>query len=202
MTPLKEKFGDVVLELNEEVLDPYIKIAAEKTFEVARFLKDDPELSFDALMCLSGMDYGADTNLGVVYNLHSMKHNHKITIRVDVPRENPTVPSVEKIWRTADWHEREAYDLMGIHFEGHRDLRRILCPDDWEGHPLRKDYVVQEYYHGIRVPYQEDWEKFETLQKNPERGNYVFKFESRVPDLVNSSGENGKNDKPDKKQKE
>lgn len=201
-TKLKEKFGDAVLELNEEVLDPYIKITPEKTFEIAKFLKEDPELNFDALMCLSGMDYGADANLGVVYNLHSMKHNHKITIRVDVPRDNPTVPSVEKIWRTADWHEREAYDLMGIHFEGHRDLRRILCPDDWEGHPLRKDYVVQEYYHGIRVPYQEDWEKFETLQRNPERGNYVFKFESRVPDLVKSKDENGKNDRPEKKQKE
>jgi len=134
-TKLKEKFGDAVLDFNEEVLDPYIKITPEKTFEIAKFLKDDPELSFDALMCLSGMDYGADTNLGVVYNLHSMmKQNHKITIRVDVPRDKPTVPSVEKVWRTADWHEREAYDLMGIHFEGHRVAR------------LRQ----YEFFHGLK----------------------------------------------------
>lgn len=198
---LKSEFGEAVLEFNGDVLDPYIKIEAEKTFEVAKFMKEDPKLEFTSLMCLSGMDYGADTNLGVVYNLHSMRHQHKIAIRVDLPRDNPVVPSVERVWRTADWHEREAFDLFGIHFEGHRDLRRILCPDDWEGYPLRKDYVVQEYYHGIRVPYQEDWEKFETLERNPERGNFVFKFERKVPELVKSS-DNGKNDRPREKAKE
>jgi len=128
----------------------------------------------------------------LVYNLFSMKHRHKIALRVDLPRDNPRVPSVESVWRTADWHEREAYDLFGIHFEGHPDLRRILCPDDWEGYPLRKDYVVQEYYHGIRVPYQEDWAKYETFAKNPERGHFVFKFEPRVPNLVGSDGDGKK----------
>lgn len=181
---LEAKFGEGVLEFNAEVLDPFIQIKPEKIFDIAVFLRDEPELDFKALMCLSGMDYGADTNLGVVYNLHSIQHKHKITLRVDLPRENPKMPSVETVWRTADWHEREAFDLYGIHFKGHHDLRRILCPDDWEGYPMRKDYVVQEYYHGIRVPYQEDWSKFETLEKNPERGNFVFQVEPRVPDLV------------------
>lgn len=188
---LQDKFCEVVLEFNGEALNPWIKIKPESTFKIAKFLRDDKSLAFDSLMCLSGMDYGAESSLGVVYSLYSMKHRHKITVRVDLPRGNPKVPSVESVWRTADWHEREAYDLFGIHFEGHRDLRRILCPDDWEGYPLRKDYVVQEFYHGIRVPYQEDWGKYETLQRNPERGHFVFKFERKVPDLV-ASDEDGK----------
>lgn len=193
---LQAKFGDSILEFAADALDPFVKVEASAWPAVARHLKEQSDLSFDALMCLSGMDYGAEAGLGVVYNLHSMKHRHKITIRIDLPRENPKVPSVQSLWRTADWHEREAYDLFGIHFEGHPDLRRILCPDDWEGYPLRKDYVVQEYYHGVRVPYQEDWMKFETFSKNPERGNFVFQFESRVPDLVS-----GSDNKPETKPK-
>jgi len=189
---LQKEFGEDILELNTETLDPWIKIRPENFFKVAKFLKEDEDLLFTSLMCLSGVDYGADSDLGVVYNLHSMKKKHKIAIRVNVSRENPKVPSVETIWRTADWHERETYDLFGIEFEGHRDLRRILCPDDWEGYPLRKDYIVQEYYHGIRVPYQEDWEKYETFEKNPERGHFVFKFEQKVPDLIEKD-KNGKN---------
>lgn len=194
---LEAKFGEGVLEFNAEALDPFIQIKPEKIYDVAVFLSEDPELDLKALMCLSGIDYGADANLGVVYNLHSIQQKHKITLRVDLSRENPKLPSVETVWRTADWHEREAFDLYGIHFEGHRDLRRILCPDDWEGYPMRKDYVVQEYYHGVRVPYQEDWSKFETLEKNPERGNFVFQTEPRVPDLVtngNGKSEDQKND--------
>ncbi len=186
---LRQKFEDAIVEFNAEVLDPYVKIESAWLLEIAKFLKQEPELQFDSLMCLSGMDYGADDNLGLVYNLHSMKRKHKIALRIDLPREAPSVPSVESVWRTADWHEREAFDLFGIHFENHPDLRRILCPDDWEGYPLRKDYIVQEYYHGVRVPYQEDWAKYETFQRNPERGHFVFQFESRVPDLVKTAGD-------------
>lgn len=193
---LQEKFSEDILELNIEALDPFIKVNPAKIFEISKFLNDDKELKFTSLMCLSGLDYGAEDNLGIVYNLHSMKHKHRIAIRVDLPRDNPKLASVETLWRTADWHEREAYDLYGIHFEGHRDLRRILCPDDWEGYPLRKDYIVQEYYNGIRVPYQEDWEKYETFAKNPERGHFVFQFESKVPELL-ASKKNG-NDKEEK----
>ncbi|MFQ5771749.1 MAG: NADH-quinone oxidoreductase subunit C [bacterium] len=195
---LQDKFGADILEFNSEALEPWIKINPQNTFEIARYLKDDVGLAFDSLMCLSGIDYGADSNLGVVYSLYSFRHKHKITIRVHLPRDNPKLPSVETVWRTADWHEREVYDLFGIHFEGHRDLRRILCPDDWEGYPLRKDYVVQEYYHGIRVPYQEDWDKYETFQKNPERGHFVFKFENKVPHLVTTDDGNNKDDKQEK----
>ncbi|MFQ5652124.1 MAG: NADH-quinone oxidoreductase subunit C [bacterium] len=189
---LQSKFGDAILDFSADALDPFVKVDPAKILEIATFLKEEPALKFTSLMCLSGIDYGADTNLGLVYNLHSMEKKHKITLRVDLPREEPTLASVQSVWRTADWHEREAFDLFGITFENHPDLRRILCPDDWEGYPLRKDYIVQEFYHGVRVPYQEDWAKYETLQKNPERGNFVFQFESRVPELV-ASKKNGQN---------
>jgi len=121
-------------------------------------------------MCLSGIDDGA--KLGVVYNLHSMVHNHKITLKVELEdRETPRVPTVATLFGTADWHEREAYDMIGIVFEGHPDLRRILCPDDWEGYPLRKDYKVQQTYRGLTVPYPEGL--------NPDRGHWVT---MKIPD--------------------
>ena len=82
-----------------------------------------------------------------------MTHRHKATVKVIVPKADPHVETVEKVWRAADWHEREAYDLIGVVFDNHRDLRRILCPYDWEGHPLQKDYEVPEYYNGMKVPY-------------------------------------------------
>ncbi len=197
---LQDKFGDAILEFGAEALDPFIKIEASHVLEICTFLKNDSGLSFTSLMCLSGMDYGEDANLGVIYNLHSMEKKHKITLTVELPRTEARVHSVESVWRTADWHEREAFDLFGIHFEGHPDLRRILCVEDWEGYPLRKDYVVQEFYHGMRVPYKEDWEDYETLAKNPERGHFVFQFESKVPDLVESmkNGKSAKNKSEDK----
>ncbi|HQQ11655.1 MAG TPA: NADH-quinone oxidoreductase subunit C, partial [Bacteroidales bacterium] len=76
---------------------------------------------------------------------------HKIVIKTEVPKDNPLLPSVERLWRTADWHEREAFDLIGVVFEGHHNMIRILLPYDWEGHPLRKDYQAPETYHGMKV---------------------------------------------------
>ena len=105
----------------------------------------------DYLACLSGMDYGEE--LGVVYHLYSVELKHRIVIKLYVPKDAPKVATVERVWRIADWHEREAFDLFGVEFEGHHNLIRILNPYDWEGHPLRKDYVTPEEYHGIRIPY-------------------------------------------------
>jgi len=150
---LKTQFGDTIVEFKPDaVVDPYIKIAPERIRDVALFLRDNETLLFDSLMCLSGVDY-KEGGLGVVYHLYSMKHDHKITLKVIVPGDNPKVPSVEAVWKTANWHEREAYDLFGIVFIDHPDLRRILLPYDWEGHPLRKDYKVPEFYNGMKVPY-------------------------------------------------
>ena len=105
-------------------------------------------------MCLSGVDLGAkEEYLSVVYHLYAMQHRHNVVLKAPVPKTDAHLPSVSHIWKTADWHEREAYDLYGILFEGHTDLRRILLPDDWEGYPLRKDYKEPDFYRGMRVPY-------------------------------------------------
>ncbi len=126
--------------------------------DIAKLLKSDPNLFFDSLQCQMGIDIGEGI-LESRYNLHSMKHNHSTEIRISVPSSDPSIPSVEQVWRIADWFERETYDMLGIQFTGHRDLRRILLPDDWEGWPLRKDYEVQETYHGIVIPkMKEGWE--------------------------------------------
>lgn len=117
-----------------------------------------PQLYFDQLSCLTVLDQGPQGGqLELLYTLNSIPFGHHLTVQAMVPRgtaeDPPIAPSVAHIWRTADWHEREAFDLFGVRFEGHPDLRRILLPHDWEGHPLRKDYEEQEVYHGIRVAY-------------------------------------------------
>lgn len=153
-TKLKEEFGDSVLSLEEVVLDSFILIAPDAIADIARYLAKEDELAFDSLMCLSGVDLGVkEENLEIVYHLFSMPHRHTVVLKTILPKEDPHIPSVEHIWKTANWHEREAYDLYGITFEGHSDLRRILMPEDWEGYPLRKDYKDPEFYRGMRVPY-------------------------------------------------
>ena len=138
--------------------DDFIQLYPQKWFEIASWLKKEESLFFDSLQCQMGVDIGEE-NLESRYNLHSMKHDHYVEIRIAVSRSSPKIPSVEQIWRIADWFERETYDMLGIEFVGHRDLRRILLPDDWEGWPLRKDYQEQETYHGIVVPkVKEGWE--------------------------------------------
>ncbi|MFA5831955.1 MAG: NADH-quinone oxidoreductase subunit C [Bacteroidota bacterium] len=148
----KKQFPEAVLEAKlENVADPFIKIQPETIKEISEFAKNSEQLQFDYLMCLSGVDYKG--KLGVVYHLYSMVHRHKMVLKVEVPTENPNVPSVESVWKSANWHEREAFDLFGLNFAGHPDQRRILLPDDWEGHPLRKDYQTPEFYNGMKVPY-------------------------------------------------
>jgi NADH-quinone oxidoreductase subunit C len=151
---LKNQFGESILSFEEIMGDSFIVVVPEAIADVAQYLAQDEVLSFDFLMCLSGSDLSAkNTTLEVVYHLFSMTHRHTVVLKVIVPRENPHIPTVEHIWKTANWHEREAYDLYGVVFDGHSDLRRILLPDDWEGHPLRKDYKEPEFYRGMRVPY-------------------------------------------------
>jgi len=150
---IEEEFPGSTIDGND-----FVQLNPKKWFEIASWLKAEDSLCFDSLQCQMGIDIGED-NLESRYNLHSMKYDHYVEIRVAVPRSNPKIPSVEQIWRIADWFERETYDMFGIEFTGHRDLRRILLPDDWEGWPLRKDYQEQETYHGIVVPkVKEGWE--------------------------------------------
>ncbi len=152
---IAEKFPD---SLDDEQSDEWIQLKPENWLKIAKWMQSDDELHFDSLQCNTGMDLGEGI-LESRYNLHSMKHLHKIEVRIKVTNDKPNIPSVELVWRVADWFERETYDMFGINFIGHRDLRRILLPEDWEGWPLRKDYQEQETYHGIVVPkVKEGWE--------------------------------------------
>jgi NADH-quinone oxidoreductase subunit C len=165
---LEQQFRDRIKAKKPDAVDPFVVVDAAHLVEVCRFLRDDPRLHFDLLNCISGVDYlepdpkkapkaGFDPHLEVVYHLSSFKHRHRFVLKVVLPRWKndkpgtlPEVPSVVSLWRTADWHEREVYDLTGVWFTGHPDPSRILLSEDWEGHPLRKDYEFPLEYHGIR----------------------------------------------------
>jgi len=129
--------------------DPFIRVEPAAIVPVCQFLRDEPDLQFNVLSNETGVDYKAKGVIEVVYHLYSYPHRHAIVLKVDAPRDNPVVPSVETVWKAANWLEREIYDLLGVTFEGHSDLRRLLMPEDWIGYPLRKDFVEPEEYHGI-----------------------------------------------------
>lgn len=131
-----------------------IILAAADLLPVCKTLHEDPSTYFDMLSCVTGIDNGVETNtMEIAYNLYSIPFNLHLMLKVMLPRENPVVESVSSIWKTADWLEREVFDMYGIHFNNHPDLRRILMPADWEGYPLRKDYKHQELYRNIKVEY-------------------------------------------------
>lgn len=155
---LTNQFGDAIEESIFESGHPHARVVPARWPEVARFLRDDPRLKLNLLRSISALDLLADDKLACVYDMMSVPMDDptslitttfEFAIRVVVDRNDPVIPSVADIWPAANWHEREAYDLMGIRFSNHPDLRRILCPDDWEGHPLRKDYEFPVEYHGI-----------------------------------------------------
>ena len=150
---IKEKLPEAVVEEILDGVDPFVVVKAEQWGETAQLCRDDSRLGFDLLSCISGVDYPEreeGPEIEVIYHLDSTVNHHGITIKVKLPRSDPRVASVEEIWRTADWHEREPYDLVGVLFEGHHNLVRILCAEDWVGHPLRKDYEPPDSFHGIK----------------------------------------------------
>ncbi len=164
---ISERFGPAVAGGNLEALDPWVVVSAEALPEICRYLRDDPDLRFNLLHCITAVDYvqvdpkrklECEPHLEVIYHLSSLAHKHRLVLKVMLPRWKdgalgrlPEVPTVSHLWSTANWHEREVYDLSGVRFAGHPDLRRILCPEDWAGHPLRKDYEMPLEYHGIRA---------------------------------------------------
>lgn len=168
VTVLKEAFGDRIVGAEFQTAHPRVEVKADAWPDVAAFLRSDKRMGFNFLRCLSAVDMLEADQFVAVYDLDALEgaphskglwtRRHTMTVHVRVPRENPHIPSVADVWNAADWHEREAFDMMGIVFDDHPDSvegpegrhpRRILCPDDWEGFPLRKDYVFPMEYHGI-----------------------------------------------------
>jgi NADH-quinone oxidoreductase subunit C len=132
--------------------DAFIILPTENLLEVLKKLKSSEEFSFDCLSSLTALDSRGPNKdrFEVVYHLFSYKYRHSLTLKVSLPREDTAhIQTVEGIWPAATWMEREVYDLFGITFDNHSDLRRIMMPDDWQGHPLRKDYKEEQDYHGI-----------------------------------------------------
>ncbi len=178
---LRDRFGDAIIQLEQPDTDPIIRITPESLDKVGVIVKSDGNFLCNYLMCITGVDIpppakkkgpkkkcepgeepaeddGGDQEVepiyecAVLYHLYSTKNRNRITLKVQMPRDGAHVSTVTHLWKAAEWHEREVYDLLGIVFDGHPDLRRILLPDDWEGYPLRKDYAVQEFYDVEGVP--------------------------------------------------
>ncbi len=146
---LQDQHDDAITAFEADALDPFVLVKSDSIVEVCQFLHNDPDLAFDCLTNMSGVDFLKEEYIQVVLHLYSYTHRHAIVVKVNMSREEPSMPSVETIWKAANWLEREIYDLLGVVFTGHSDLRRLLMPEDWVGHPLRKDFIEPEEYHGI-----------------------------------------------------
>ncbi len=143
----------VSLEANEKLTQ--LTVPANELVSICDLLWRDPQTYFDSLSCVTAIDLGPEVGqMEVIYTLYSIPFHLTLHLKVLIDRDKPEVPSLSGIWKTADWHEREAFDLLGVQFVGHPNLSRILLPADWQGHPLRKDYVEQDRYHGIKVKYE------------------------------------------------
>jgi NADH-quinone oxidoreductase subunit C len=139
---IRDSFPDAVLETKDVAGVLNVKIAASSLLPICEKLHSDPELGFDYLADVTAIDW--QDRIEVIYQLTSLAKNQKVALRVDLDRDRAEIDSLTSIWKGADYQEREVFDLMGVVFKGHPDLRRILLPEDWEGHPLRKDYVIPD----------------------------------------------------------
>jgi NADH-quinone oxidoreductase subunit C len=144
---LRERFPDVVYDVKEHLGETSVFVTPDAIVDVARFLRDDERFRFNLLSDLTGVDFGidADPRFCVNYHLTSLPNRTVVRLKVLVPEERAVVPTVTGVWVTANWHERETFDMFGIEFDGHPDLRRILMPDEFQWHPLRKDFPVRGY---------------------------------------------------------
>ena len=150
---LKGRFGDDVLETHAFRGDETAVLARSTLVAACRFLRDDAELELSMLTDITAVDLlPQKPRFEVVYQLYSIRRRHRLRLKIRVPEEDPVVDSASELWRNADWLEREIWDLYGIRFRGHPDLRRILLYEEFEGHPLRKDYVKEKRQPLVRRP--------------------------------------------------
>ncbi len=156
---LNKQFGNETVSVSPVISHPpCLVITKEKLVEVCIFLRDHPDTDFDMLSSVTGIDNAPDSQtMEVIYHLSSLPNETQLALNVHLERpalpDLPEVDSLCKVWPSANWLERETYDLLGIRFIDHPDLRRILLPGDWKGYPLRKDYKTDEYYHHVKIDY-------------------------------------------------
>ena len=129
--------------------DPWFQVAPDQLEKLCLYLRDTGDLAFGYLECLTGVDYPEENKVVVVYHLYSYVQKHRLVLKVGLDRDHPRVGTLVNVWSSANWQERECFDFLGVQFAGHPNLRRLLLPDDWQGHPLRKDYKESDAYHGI-----------------------------------------------------
>ena len=147
---IKAEFPDIVL--SENCKPETILIKKESLLALCKLLYSNPSLYFDQLSCITGLDNGPESGtMEVIYTFYSIPFNHSLMLKAVLPRNNPEIESISEIWKSANWLEREVFDLYGIKFLNHPDLRRILMPADWQGFPLRKDYQEQDTYRNIKL---------------------------------------------------
>jgi NADH-quinone oxidoreductase subunit C len=169
---IKENFPDDVVEVTNFRNQVSVIVKKDRILKICGYLHDEPTLCFDHLQDLCGVDYHGkkEPRFEVVYNLYSVRYRHKIRLRAQVPADAPSIKTVTSIWAGANWHERECFDMFGIIFKEHPDPRRILLPEDWEGHPLRKDYPLK----GPEL--EKDWPGFvEVLNRSKELEEFEWK---------------------------
>lgn len=150
---LKEQFSENVQSTNEFRGDLTVQVKKNSLLKVGEFLKSDPELAFDLIVDVLGVDmYKPEGRFEVIYNLYSIKNNQYLRLKIVVEEDDCSAPSVTGIWTGADWHERETYDMFGIKFTGHPDLRRMYMPEEYQHFPLRKDFPLMGIPDSIPLP--------------------------------------------------
>ncbi|TMA28325.1 MAG: NADH-quinone oxidoreductase subunit C [Deltaproteobacteria bacterium] len=162
---LAAKFGDRIGPLAPANKDAFAPVQTPAIVEICEFLKTDPELAFDCLINLSSVDWPKKNQIEVVYHFWSYQKQHSFIVKCLLDRAKPELPSVTSVWNAANWLEREQFDLMGVVFTDHPDLRRIMLPDDWVGNPLRKDYAEQPEWHNITTTRESPLDGFVRLDE-------------------------------------
>lgn len=193
---LKSAAIEGVLEFVDGPKDQSILVEPQSLPAILEFLKTDDALQFDQLSILSGVHY--DDRFECVYHILSTVLHHDVIVRVNLDGSNPTVPTASTVYTTADWHERETFDLVGINFEGHPDLRRIYLPEGWVGHPLRRDYEFPEEFQGIPLTDKKraEWEPLPREAKPPAATETAATDDAEKDDKITeqSVSENGDDD--------